>query len=269
MHPVVAPRARATAVTPARNLTLHIAGFAGDRALVDGAVALARRRHAGLVVTHDGAPGPADVVLLDGGDAAALRWASQARWLPGRAVIWVDAPACAPVAPGHVRVGRPVHWPLLPLMLERALERRPLSGDSTAAAGRAAAQVLVATHSLGTRSYLRAVLEPLQLRVVEADCGAAALDALAAGPVACVLVDACMPGADAFAACRRIKAAGDAAPPVVLLTEPRAPLDILRGKLAGCDAWLAKPLEPGQLQRTLRQVMGLDDGPVQAAAAAG
>lgn len=263
MHPAAATRAPSTAISGAGSLTLHLAGFAGERAQVEGALALARRRHPGLALAHEPPSEPADVVLLDGSDATAVRWASQADWLPRCAVIWVDAPVGAPVASGHVRVGRPVHWPLLPLMLERALERR------LRLAAPDLAQVLVAAHGLGIRSSLRAMLEPLNLRVVEADCGAAALDALAQGPVACVLVDARMPGIDGFEACRRIKSGAGAAPPVVLLTGPRSPLDVLRGRLAGCDAWLPRPLEPGRLLRTLQQVMRPGDGPARMAAVGG
>lgn len=66
-----------------------------------------------------------------------------------------------------------------------------------------------------------------------------------------VFMDVNMPGMDGYAACRRIKqqpyAAGRSAPDVVMLTSRSGTFDKLRGTLAGCDAYLTKPLQEAAL----------------------
>ncbi len=278
------PAATARPTEPAGDgLRLHVRGFAGERQLLQGAVMLSQRRAPRLFLLDEAQADGADVLMVDGRDAAALRWAAGARWLARKPVIWVDAPAGAPVAPGHVQVSRPVQWPILPMMLFRALESRPQAAPAPAPAVPAAAgpsaqaaprargdlrQVLVVDDSLAVRSYLRSVLEPRCLRVAEADSGEAALAALDAGPVDCVLMDVLMPGMDGFEACRRIKAAGRQAPPVVMLTSKSSPFNLVRGKMAGCDAYLTKPVDPHQLFDTLQAYVSVDLQPSVPAALA-
>ena len=63
-------------------------------------------------------------------------------------------------------------------------------------------------------------------------------------------MDVLMPGIDGFEACRRIKAKR-AKLPVVMLTSKSSPFDRVRGKMAGCDTYLTKPVDPAQLREVL------------------
>jgi twitching motility two-component system response regulator PilG len=63
-----------------------------------------------------------------------------------------------------------------------------------------------------------------------------------------------MPGIVGYEGCRRIKAgpSSERRPtPIVMLTSKASPFDRIRGKMAGCDAYLTKPVDPTQLYEVL------------------
>ena len=69
-----------------------------------------------------------------------------------------------------------------------------------------------------------------------------------------VFIDVMMDGMDGYQTCRAIKQrryTDGKAPVVVMLTSRGASLDKMRGSLAGCDAYLTKPLEENALLQTL------------------
>ena len=69
-----------------------------------------------------------------------------------------------------------------------------------------------------------------------------------------VFIDVMMDGMDGYQTCRAIKQRkyADTKPPIiVMLTSRGASLDKMRGSLAGCDAYLTKPLEEHSLLQTL------------------
>ena len=62
-----------------------------------------------------------------------------------------------------------------------------------------------------------------------------------------------MPGIDGYEACRRIKAKRffNHSSNVVMLTSKSSPFDHIMGKMAGCDAYLSKPIDPGKLYEVI------------------
>jgi two-component system cell cycle response regulator len=72
----------------------------------------------------------------------------------------------------------------------------------------------------------------------------------------CIFMDVVMPGADGYEGCREIKRQRrERALPVVMLTSKSSPFDRIRGRMAGCDAYLAKPVEEGELQQVLTRIL--------------
>lgn len=250
--------------TPA--LKLFVIGFKPlERQLLDGTVRLSQRRTPRLEQVPDDQARNADVVMIDALDPHAMRWAAANDWLKRRVVIWVDR---AEVQHGHMTVRRPVQWPVLPMMLARALEQGarhavPSAEPSMAAApGQGSARlatvggrtpVLVVDDSLAVRAHLRALLEPRGFTVTEAESAEAGIRAAATARFACILMDVLMPGMDGYEACRRIKsgARSGARPAVLMLTSKSSPFDRIRGKMAGCDAYLTKPVNPSDLHDVL------------------
>lgn len=189
----------------------------------------------------------ADVVMIDALDPQVMTWASSQAWLKRKAVIWVDGN----VAPrGHIVVKRPIQWPMLLVLLLRAMEQGPqkITAAPAMAVNRS---VLVVDDSLAVRAYLRSLLESRGFTVTEADSGEAGIEAAASALHACILMDVMMPGIDGFEACRLIKASQTSAPAVVMLTGQVSPFNRIRGKMAGCDAYLSKPVDPDQLHEVL------------------
>ena len=84
--------------------------------------------------------------------------------------------------------------------------------------------------------------------------GEEALKRIAQRPYKFVFLDVMMEGMDGYQACRSIKQRyyPDGKPPVVvMLTSRTGTIDKAKGKLAGCDAYLAKPLTERDLALVL------------------
>jgi two-component system, cell cycle response regulator len=227
---------------------LAVRGFSAiEHRLLEGTVKLSQRRAPRIELLAEADAPAADVVMLDAQDPQAVQWAAAQPWLAAKPAIWAGAKA---VRPQHLAVDRHVQWPILPVLLYRAIEQCPRSQPAAAPASAAAGgsrRVLVVDDSLAVRGHLRSLLERQGLQVSEADTAEAGIEAAAAGRFACVLLDVLMPGMDGFEACRRIKARAKGTLPVVMLTSKSSPFDRVRGKMAGCDTYLTKPVDPAQL----------------------
>jgi len=259
----------ASAVVP--GLRLLVKGFNPmERRLLDGTVKLSQRRSPRLDLLDDAVAETADVVMVDARDADSMQWARRQAWLARKAVIWVDA-TTAPR--GHTAARRPIQWPILPMLLARALEQGPQKSAEAHEPAAAAPvdphastsappmrPVLVVDDSLAVRAHLRSLLEARGITVAVADSAEAGIRAAAVAHYGCILMDVLMPGMDGYEACRRIKAAGSAErrrTTIVMLTSKASPFDRIRGKMAGCDAYLTKPVDPAQLHEVLAQFISV------------
>ena len=84
--------------------------------------------------------------------------------------------------------------------------------------------------------------------------GREALDALAEAPPDAVVLDVLMPVMDGLEVCRRLRAAGDRTP-VLMLTARDAVSDRVRGLDAGAEEYLVKPFALDELRARLRALM--------------
>ena len=85
-------------------------------------------------------------------------------------------------------------------------------------------------------------------RVQLAADGREALDALAHQPPDAIVLDVLMPEPDGLEVCRRLRAAGDRTP-VLMLTARDAVPDRVKGLDAGADDYLVKPFALEELRR--------------------
>lgn len=106
-----------------------------------------------------------------------------------------------------------------------------------------AKSALVVDDSLTVRRQMQI---EFQLRNDELDVASSAEDAIAlvqAKKFDIIFLDVVMPGMDGYAACKKIKKSRlNAGTPVVLLTSRSSSFDKIKGALAGCDAYLIKPI---------------------------
>ncbi|MBM4037516.1 MAG: response regulator [Planctomycetes bacterium] len=135
---------------------------------------------------------------------------------------------------------------------------------SPLATHQAAATILVADDNPVGRDYVRRVLEREGYRVAEAADGQEALAAARGGAVDLVLMDVGMPRMDGLEATRRLRATSHGARlPIIALTAHAMAGDEKRCRQAGCDAYLAKPVDPDELLRTIARHLPPEGGEIR------
>ena len=115
-------------------------------------------------------------------------------------------------------------------------------------------KVIVVDDDPELRALLRRFLtgHGFETRAVE---GGAALDReLSRNPADAVVLDLMMSGEDGLTVCRRLRAAGDMTP-IVMLTARGDPIDRIIGLESGADDYLPKPFEPRELVARLAAVL--------------
>lgn len=230
-------------------LRLVVKGFTlSERQLLDALIKLSQRRQPRLNLINGLNESGADIVMIDATDAQAMNWVGANPWLAHKKVIWVDAARDY----GGYAVSRPIQWSSLPMLLVRALEHVPAKAEGFVGVSRSNS-VLVVDDSLAVRGQLRALLERRGLVVTDVESAEAAIQMAAKSTYACVLMDVLMPGLNGYEACRLIKANtnGGKKSNVVMLTSRSSPFDRIKGKMAGCDAYLTKPVNPDHLYEVI------------------
>jgi two-component system response regulator MprA len=121
-------------------------------------------------------------------------------------------------------------------------------------------RVLVVDDELAVRTSLQRALGLERYEVDLAHDGREALDRVATARYDAIVLDVSMPLLDGLEACRRMRAAGDHTP-VLMLTARDAVDDRVAGLDAGADDYLVKPFALRELQARLRALLRRIDGP--------
>ncbi len=240
------------------HLRLLVKGFeVFEQRIIETTVRLSESRSPRLSLVSDASVLEADVIIVDGTDEGAMSWAEEhERLLQERMVVWIDADSPATGAK-HVMLNRPILWVNLPIILTRVLDEQALnesalgqSSDADAVASQEAQEnngssVLVVDDSKAVRDYLINILTTNGYAVTGAGTGEEAIEKVKAQYYDCVLMDVLMPGIDGYKACRQVRRIKlyPKSIPVVMLTSRTSPFDKIRGKFAGCDAYLTKPVK--------------------------
>jgi two-component system, OmpR family, response regulator MprA len=119
-------------------------------------------------------------------------------------------------------------------------------------------RILVVDDEPAVRAALERALRLEHYEVDLASDGREALDRLAAAPPDAIVLDVAMPGVDGLEVCRRLRAAGDRTP-VLMLTARDAVDDRVAGLDAGADDYLVKPFALRELQARLRALLRRTD----------
>ncbi len=119
---------------------------------------------------------------------------------------------------------------------------------------RSMASILVVDDEPAVRRALERALRLDSYEVELAENGEQALDRLAEQPADAVILDVMMPGIDGLEVCRRMRAAGDKTP-VLMLTARDAIDDRVVGLDVGADDYLVKPFALRELQARLRALL--------------
>jgi two-component system OmpR family response regulator len=116
------------------------------------------------------------------------------------------------------------------------------------------ARVLVVDDEPAVRRALERALALERHDVVMAGDGEEALDALVRSPPDAVILDVMMPRLDGLEVCRRMRAAGDKTP-ILMLTARDAIDDRVQGLDVGADDYLVKPFALSELHARLRSLV--------------
>ena len=89
-----------------------------------------------------------------------------------------------------------------------------------------------------------------------AEDGERAIELIAGERYDIVFLDVVLPGMDGYKICRTIKRdKRTKGTPVIMLTGKSSPFDRVKGKLAGCDTYLTKPVDHATFQQVVRQYL--------------
>jgi two-component system, OmpR family, response regulator MprA len=115
-------------------------------------------------------------------------------------------------------------------------------------------RLLVVDDEASVREALALVLDLSGFEVATAADGSEAIRTLAVDSPDAVILDVLMPGVDGLEVCRRMRAAGDRTP-VLMLTARTEVSERVAGLEAGADDYLAKPFAREELIARLRALM--------------
>jgi len=117
--------------------------------------------------------------------------------------------------------------------------------------------ILIVDDSIAIRNMLKATLEPMGYKVIEAPGGRSGLEKVRQDAVDLIISDQNMPGLDGLGMVRAIREGmvNQSVPILVLTTETS---DEMKAKFraAGANAWMTKPFTPERLQAAFKKLLG-------------
>lgn len=116
--------------------------------------------------------------------------------------------------------------------------------------------VLLVEDNEDNRTIYTTILRHVGIDVIEAANGEDGIRMARERRPAVILMDVAMPGIDGWEATRRLKADMDTAHiPVIALTAHAMAEDRQRAAEAGCEGYLAKPIEPRRVVEEVRKML--------------
>ncbi len=103
-------------------------------------------------------------------------------------------------------------------------------------------KILVVDDSLPVRIQMDQALKEFDADVDFAKTGEEAFEYINSNTYAIIFLDVVLPGVDGYEICKVIKEGEQSHTPVIMLTSNSSPQDKIKGKLAGCDTYLIKPV---------------------------
>jgi CheY-like chemotaxis protein len=123
--------------------------------------------------------------------------------------------------------------------------------------------VLVVDDSLPVRIQMDQALKPFTSRVDFAESGEEAFELINTNEYQIIFLDVVLPGMDGYEICKVIKQGKTKDTPIIMLTSNSSPADKIKGKLAGCDTYLIKPVGQAIFREVVSQYLS---SPIKASA---
>jgi two-component system, cell cycle response regulator len=217
----------------------------------------------------------ADIILVDADDANAMsEWKSFSVHHQKTPVVKVTKKVPTTVAEGDVYLRRPLILKRVLDTLDKVVLEKigvtvgkdevidvPSSSlsDTDSDSG---VKVLVVDDALAIRKAMSINLRRFGVNIDLAETGEEALEYTEKNIYDLIFLDVMLPGIDGYQVCRKIKSHKIAKnTPVVMLTGKDGGIDKLKGKMAGANHWLTKPVEPDELKNVIEQYLpGIVEG---------
>lgn len=210
----------------------------------------------GVSFTHTPQEGDADILIVDASDIAAVNRVRHPAFSAKALLVGDTAPDSRwPVLSRPFRLTK-----VLQILQELAADMaapvytQPAPAVPTVQVRNSASVALVIEDSEIAQKATRMKLERFGVAVKIAASGEEALVMLRDHTFAIVFIDVMMEGLDGYQTCKLIKQrkyASGRSPAAVMLTSRGGTIDKIRGSLAGCDAYLTKPVDDQDLMRVL------------------
>ena len=224
-----------------------------DRSVLGSIFGLSARRNPRFVPFVVGGPAIApDLFMIDVEDprcadalkAIATKYKGKARVLLVGNRSGIEA---------HPVMPRPLLWTRTLKMMEDVMTDGAQNEQQT----RKTERVLVVDDSLPVRKFMEAKLAPFGFDVDYVETGEQAIGLPGDKPYTCIFLDVILPGVDGYQVCKMIKTKKRTgkAPAVVMLTSKSSTFDKIRGSMAGCDAYLTKPVDEEKLLETMAKFL--------------
>ncbi|HEU4622700.1 MAG TPA: response regulator [Burkholderiaceae bacterium] len=114
------------------------------------------------------------------------------------------------------------------------------------------AAVLVVEPDIAARRYMAAKFIDLKYRVDFAESGEQAMELIRTHRYNAIFLETALPGVDGFEVCRAVKGRPDRRRiAVIFVTHRNSTVERVKGAMAGCDAYLTKPIDQEKLVSTL------------------
>ena len=115
-------------------------------------------------------------------------------------------------------------------------------------------RILVVDDDARIRDLLRRYLTQEGFEVIVAEDGKALTRIMMRDPIDLIILDLMMPGEDGLSICRRLRAASDRTP-IIMLTAKGEDVDRIVGLEVGADDYLGKPFNPRELLARVHAVL--------------
>lgn len=115
-------------------------------------------------------------------------------------------------------------------------------------------KALVVDDSLAVRRQMEIEFQLMRQQADVVSSAEAAMLAVNSNRYSVIFLDVVMPGMDGYAACKKIKRSPlNRNTPIIMLTSRSSSFDKFKGTLAGCDAYLVKPINHNEFEQVFKQ----------------
>lgn len=199
-----------------------------------------------------------DIILVDGDERDAIatwrRLCAGDKAIAAVPVVIVTKSESLPSDQHHHHLQRPL---LAPRVLHTLDQIDVTPGATSLAASTQHHRALVIDDSLAVRKQVELELKRLDIEADIAESGEQALELLRNdNTYDIIFLDVILPGVDGYTLCKIIKRDRRRKQiPVIMLTGKGSPFDRVRGKLAGCNAYLTKPVAREEFQAVIKKYL--------------